>query len=387
MTIDMLPETSSVPAKERRRLVLAVLLGVFPAGVSFTLLSTVIAFTLERRGAPASGIGLNAAMMPLATLVLAPFIPRMAARLGGLVLLIGAQVLLMATTLLYPVLDTETAWLGLRFLGGAGATIVWIVTETWLNTGADEKRRGLYVGLYGASLALGMAAGPGIVALTGSDGYAPFVAGAGLCAAVLVPVMLLVRRSPAMGDHPSPPLRHIVRAMPAAFALAAAGGLAETATFALFPVYGIATDIGEAVTLAAISAFFIGNVVLQPPIGWTLDRMGSAAVTAVLLAGLGLLPLGFHAAAHAGLLPPLTFFWGGATFSLYLVGLTLIGRRFKGVSLVSANSAFIVVYQMGALAGPLAAGGAMDAFGTDAFPATFLVLAVLTSAFVFSRRG
>lgn len=45
---------------------------------------------------------------------------------------------------------------------------------------------------------------------------------------------------------------------------------------------------------------------------------------------------------------------------MYTVGLTLLGQRFQGSALISANAGFVVLYEIGALGGPPLSGYAMD---------------------------
>ena len=57
---------------------------------------------------------------------------------------------------------------------------------------------------------------------------------------------------------------------------------------------------------------------------------------------------------------PTLFVFGGVVVGLYTVGLTLLGERFRGADLASANSAFVLMYSVGALAGPPVSGYAME---------------------------
>lgn len=386
MTSPATDQPAPLPPGTGWRLVAAVLLGVFPAGAAFTLTSTVVALTLEREGVPAWVIGANAAMMPLATFIVGPFVPRIAVQLGSVAAIVVSQVLMAAALVAMAAFPSVEAWFVLRFVLGVGATIVWIITESWLNAGAEEEHRGVVLGAYGASIALGMAAGPIIVSLTGAEGYAPFIAAALIGIVVIGPVVALVRAAPAVEHHALHHTWRIFMVQPLAPMLGLTGGLCESAVYALFPVYGLTTGAGEAATLAALSAFFLGNVLLQIPLGWYLDRIGVRMAGGSLLFIVGIAPLFFALAATSGILPAVTFVWGGAVFSLYLVGLYIIGRQFRGASLVPANAAFVIAYQAGSLTGPVAVGGAMDALGAGAFPLAFLAVAAAAGLGMAVRR-
>ncbi len=58
--------------------------------------------------------------------------------------------------------------------------------------------------------------------------------------------------------------------------------------------------------------------------------------------------------------------WGGLSFSIYPVGLALLGQRIAGGDIARANNAFSMLYILGGLVGRPLAGAAMDAVGDPA---------------------
>ncbi|HXU57986.1 MAG TPA: MFS transporter, partial [Verrucomicrobiae bacterium] len=148
----------------RRRLsLLAVNLCVLGVGIGIGALVPLMALRMAGQGIDAAVIGLNAAMFPLAVLVIGPVLPRLLARLGSLrSLYLGLSVTALSVLLL-PVLPGLAAWFCLRFLGGAAASIQWVISETWLNIIATDRDRGRIMGLYASVLAAGFAIGPLII--------------------------------------------------------------------------------------------------------------------------------------------------------------------------------------------------------------------------------
>jgi len=140
------------------------------------------------QGIDAAVIGLNAAMFPLAVLVIGPVLPRLLARLGSLrSLYLGLSVTALSVLLL-PVLPGLAAWFCLRFLGGAAASIQWVISETWLNIIATDRDRGRIMGLYASVLAAGFAIGPLIIGAVGVAGWLPFLLVALAIALAAVPI-------------------------------------------------------------------------------------------------------------------------------------------------------------------------------------------------------
>ena len=75
----------------------------------------------------------------------------------------------------------------------------------------------------------------------------------------------------------------------------------------------------------------------------------------------------------------LLFVWGGLIVGVYNIGLTLIGERFKGAELPTANAAFVLLYCMGLLVGPSAEGVALDIWNPNGL---LVVLGVSSAAYV-----
>ena len=127
-----------------------------------------------------------------------------------------------------------------------------------------------------------------------------------------------------------------------------------------------------------------GNILLQYPVGWLADKtpprrvLMLCAVTGVL--GGALLP----ALKDSVLMWPLLFVWGGTITGMYTVALTMLGQKYTGLALASANAALIVAYNAGAMGGPPLLGQAMDlvdpdglAYGLAGFFVIFLVANLL----------
>jgi hypothetical protein len=66
--------------------------------------------------------------------------------------------------------------------------------------------------------------------------------------------------------------------------------------------------------------------------------------------------------------------WGGISFSIYPVGLALLGQRFRGGDIARANTAFSMIYILGGLLGRPAVGAAMDTFGDPGLGGTLALV-------------
>jgi len=219
----------------------------------------------------------------------------------------------------------------------------------------------------------------------------PFLTGAALSLLVAVPLLPSWRTAPRIRVDRESGFAAVVVGAPLAMFAAFACGLGEQVAFSFLPVYAVDAGVPAETGALWLSAFVLGNVVLQWPIGWLADHAdrrlvlaGCTFVSAVLVIGLALIP-----AQWAGTIG-VVMLWGGVSFSIYPVGLALLGQRFRGGDIARANTAFSLIYVVGGLVGRPTAGGAMDIFGPPGLGgslAIFYAAAGLAALMAWRRRG
>ena len=373
----------------RARSLAAVLSTVFGVGLCIGMATPLVSLTLESRGYSSSVIGLVAGAYAAAVLVAGPVVPWATHRIGPLAALFLGTAVSAAALALFPFAAHLAVWLVLRMAMGAANAFDWVVSETWINSLATEANRGRVVALYATVWGGGIAGGPLVLHVVGTAGHTPFVVGAAIMALAFLPVLAARRIIPPITSrYTSGALIPTVATAPRAMAAALLAGLGEGSFFALFPVYAI--DLGTTASTAVllVAVFAAGNLALQPPIGWLADRgdrgrLLLGVATMALICPI-LLPFAF------GWQPGLwvtVFLWGGAVAGFYTVGLILLGQRFAGGDIASANTAFIMTYTFGMMVGPALCGLAMRVWAPHGLVATMALLAGLFAAFAAYRRG
>ncbi|MGD9538167.1 MAG: MFS transporter [Alphaproteobacteria bacterium] len=363
------------------RAIICVIISVAFFGLAYGYSLPVLSLIMERGGVSSTVIGLNTATSAAAVLLFGPLVPRLLGRFG-LRLSIFASILL-SVVLIPPIAVTEPlyAWFPLRFALGAAIFSALIAADIWVTQGASAKTRGRLVGLYGASVAGGIAAGPLLVALTGSEGYAPFICAGVLLAMALVPMLFAYGPQPSVAHTQSPRLRSFVVAVPVATLSVLIFGVMDPSILSLLPIYGLRLGMGEQQAVRLVSLVMAGSVLLQPLIGYFADRFSKVGVL-IFLGALGcaaavLLPLCFHVDA---VLYPALFVLGGSVSGLYVVSLAILGDRFVGGALAAAVTVFTMLVSAGATIGPVLAGAAMRAYDPEGFPATIAAAMLLVPA-------
>ncbi len=365
------------PRKSRSSAIGAAIATVTIVGVGLSLSITLLAVRLAEAGYSAHAVGLNSAAGGLATLVIAPFVPALARRLGVRKLLIFALLLGALSLAAFAACDGYALWFAIRSVYGAALTILFVLSEFWINSAAPPHRRGTIMGLYTTSFAAGLAVGPSILPFTGTEGNAPFLVAIAFFLVATLPVGLVGARAPTLERPAQIPVLAFLVAIPAATLAALVYGAIETAAMGLLPVYALRSGLGATTGAVLVTIFALGNVGFQLPIGYASDRLDRRRLLALIAAfgviGALLLPL----AREVGFVAfgALLFVWGGVVGSLYAVGLAHLGSRYQGAELASANAAYIMLYSAGMLAGPPLMG-----FGLDVAPAGFFVAVAIALA-------
>jgi len=135
------------------------------------------------------------------------------------------------------------------------------------------------------------------------------------------------------------------------------------------PVYALRIHFGVEAGAGLLGLFLLGNMLFQIPIGLISDRVDRRKLLLVIASGgaLGALALPLAASVHFTLFCAVLILWGGMVGSFYALGLALLGSRYGGAELASANAAFVMFYSLGMLAGPPIAGFGLDLVTPNGF--------------------
>lgn len=351
------------------------LVAVMAAGAIVTMMSglawPLLSLRLDAMGHSSTEIGFSTAAQTAAMIVVAPFVPVMARTVGAIRLMLLAVANCVAVMIGMAAWEGYGSWLALRFLLGVSLEVLFILADAWVIQLAPERSRGRILGIYTACGFLGFAGGPLIIDAVGSAGWAPFVGGALCATAAAVPLWLVRRVGPALEGRPKGGFLTFFRATPAIMLAGAMYGFIDVIVLALFPIYGLRSGLDEQTIARLISLTVIGAIGFQFVIGWLCDRVRPALVlvgcTAVAAAAAVALPFAID---HRVPLFAVLCVWGGVMGGFFTVGMVLLGRRYSGADLLTANTVFVVMFGLGSTTGPTIGGAAMDAWDPHGMVAT-----------------
>ena len=365
------------------RVILAISLAGVVAGINLPL-STL---TLKHWGISSSIIGLAASMMGLSAAVTTPFLPRMVNLFGQIPVLRVSLVALPLAILALPIFQNLYAWFLLRFIIGLAATVIWVLSEIWINSFAEDRTRGRIIAIYTSLLSLGFIIGVLIMSFTSVETFGGFYISASLAIVVALPLWSMKD----IGDFEAPmniSFSKYLFSSPILMGSSWMMGFLYAASAGLLPVFAL-PYVNEDYTAASRTVAWLasGELMLPLLIGWLADKYDKRKLmillTIIAIFVLFLIPVFFHLPMLRFLL---LFLLGGVTMGFYVLGLTMLGEQYKGQVLVSANASFIFFLSIGEILGPPIIGRAMDIFGNSAFGWAMGIISLLfLSVFYFTR--
>lgn len=285
-------------------------------------------------------------------------------------------------------------WTALQGLIGFCVSSLLTAGESWVADAAPAERRGRLLAFYMIVSKLGQIAGPIFVASLSAGAPGGFMIIAGLFAASLIPVSATRRSQPSPPSHEPFGLLQLWRTAPASVLAALAAGAVNGAVLQLYPLFSRLAGPGSGLENAAAfnAALAVGAIALQWPAGWASDRIDRRLVIVGLAAtgSLASLALFFGASSMPWIaILVLAVIWGGGALSFYGIAVAHAVDRAPPGQTTGTMSGILVVWAVGAIAGPLAAGWLMSGpLGPAAlFAFAALGLAALTGGMVVRRLG
>jgi len=249
-----------------------VILGISLAGVVAGINLPLSTLTLKSWGISSSVIGMAASMMGLSAAVATPFLPRMVNRFGQISVLRISLVTLPLAILALPLYQNLYAWFILRFIIGLAATNIWVLSEIWINSFAEDKNRGRIIAIYTSLLSLGFILGVLIMSFTSVETFGGFYISAALAIVVSVPLWSMKD----IGDFETPKNVSFFKFLSSSPILMGSSwmmGFLYAASAGLLPIFAL-PYLNEDYSAASRTVAWLatGELMLPLLIGWLADK-------------------------------------------------------------------------------------------------------------------
>jgi MFS family permease len=267
-----------------------------------------------------------------------------------------------AATLAFVLSSNLWAWTAFRCVNGFCMASMFTVAESWINLDSGPRNRGSLLSFYMIMSTLGLAAGQSMINLGDPGGRGLFVLAAATCLLGAAPFSIGGRLRPArrmVGAAPAEPdevfgIRRLLRAAPISVIAAVQTGMTNMTFGVMVPIYATRTGYEPGTAAALVTAFSVGGLVAQMPIGWLSDRIdrrlilavggGAAALCCLIVALSGPLP--------TTLLVLVFLLYGATTLSIYPVSIAYAGSRVESRFIVSISWRLLFIYSLGSLVAP-----------------------------------
>ncbi|PLW83363.1 MFS transporter [Kineobactrum sediminis] len=349
--------------------------GVWPLllGIVLIMLGNGMHFTLIGlrggiEGFSAAELAIVTSMYFMGFLSGARFTPRLIQRVGHVRVFAALGSFMSAGLIAFPLLTEPWAWAVLRLLVGFCMSGIYVTAESWLNDASTNETRGKVLSAYMIAQTLGIIGAQGLLTLGDAGTSVLFIGASILVSISFAPILLSATQAPSIVVARPMLLRHLFLGSPLGTVGIFLLGSAYATQTGMGAVFG--SQIGMTATQIAlfVAMLFAGALLLQFPIGWLSDRMDRRKlIFAAALLGAASCLLGGITNGHIWPLMAAAFFAGGVTTPLYALFLAYTNDSLSADDMPAASGGLVFTFGLGAIAGPLITGWAMQSMGPYAF--------------------
>ena len=257
-------------------------------------------------------------------------------------------------------------WNVLRFLTGFCFAVLYVAIESWLNGSTSNETRGGVFSIYVFITLTVMALGQLMMLLYDPRQLELFVVASILVSSASIPVVLSRTEGPERPQIVRLNLRRLFEISPSGSTSCFAAGLTNGSFWAISAIF--ASQVTGNTDSAAwyMTSGVIGGAICQWPLGLLSDRLDRRRVLAVTALGAGV--VGAVIVLAGSRMPQLSLMllgalWGGVAFPLYSVAVALTNDHARHDEYVKVSSGLLLLFGIGAVAGPLLATQVMHVLG------------------------
>lgn len=353
------------------------------------LQGTLLGVRAAMEGFDTTTIGLIMSLYYLGYMLGSYYVPKMVSKVGHIRVFTALASLASTTVLLHGLYPDPWLWAIIRAFTGFAYAGLYIVVESWLNNLSTNKTRGRMLSLYLLITNAGLVGGQFLLTVADPKDIDLFIITSILVSVALLPISLSSRPAPAFDEPESVPLKQLYKISPLGLVGCFGIGITNGTMFSMGAVY--ATDLG--LTLAQIStfmsAYIIGGVFFQVPIGKLSDKYDRRKVIIAVTALSSLIGFGCFLASGQSLVIFYTalFVFGGLSLSIYGLCLAHTNDHLSPKQFVAAGSSMILVNGVGAAIGPLTISVFMSIFGIQYFFPIIAMAFLAISVYGFHRTN
>lgn len=358
---------------------------IFILGTGF--FSTLLALNMTLSHASPLAIGAMTGIF-YAGLVLGSFrMDRFISRVGHKRAYVVFSVMQAIICLLHGIFYQVGWWLFLRCLAGFTSAGLFVVIESWLLGKSTSTNRGRVLSLYMISYYAAQSLGQFFLNLAEPDRLSLFALTSILCFLSIIPLVMYRVNPPQYGEASTLSLQKLLDKSVAGFVGCLSSGLIMGGIYGLMPT--LLSDLfhDKAKVANYMFAIIFGGMLLQYPLGNLSDLIARRLVLIIISVATVIVSLVLMT-SHVN---PWFFFmlmllFGGLTFTLYPISISHACDALEARDIVAGTQSLLLVYSLGAMAGPLLAPWFMHSFGIRGLFIYFItVCSLITPLFMLPK--
>ena len=344
-------------------------------------------------GVRGSGMGFSAVEMSLVMsayfagfLLASRVTPNMIRRVGHVRVFAALGSFISAALLLFPTIQDPIAWILGRVVVGFCFCGVYVTAESWLNNASSNETRGQTLSAYMIVQMIGIIIAQGLLVVPDPSGYLLFVIPSVMVSIAFAPILLSISPTPAFESTKRMTLKELYTTSPLGCVGMFLLGSVFAAQFGMAAVY--ATEAGLSITQIPMftASFYVGALLFQYPLGWISDRMDRRILIAVTAAVAGLASvMGMLLGGNFYVLLAAAFLIGGLSNPLYSLIIAYTNDFLQHEDMAAASAGLLFVNGVGAIAGPVVIGYAMQVFGPSGYFMLLSVVLLALTGYAFYR--
>ena len=313
--------------------------------------------------------------------------PAIISRVGHIRAFSAFTAVLTIVPLLHAMIIDPLAWTLLRILQGLSCAGLWLIIESWLNAASTTATRGRVLGAYALVQLTLQTAGMQLVGLVELDGVTLFLIAAIFFSLSTLPIALTAAIAPVPPKRNKLRLGWLFSVSTAAPLAALLTGFATGAFWILAPLYATDAGLSSAGSAAFVATALLAGAIAQWPLGSLSDRFGRRPLLTLtaLVAMAASLVLAWAGSASLPLIFACSIVFGAASFPIYTIALAHANDLVPARRAIAVSSGQLLVYSIGAVAGPLVAALMVERAGFNALFTTIAVASGLIAVVTMIR--
>jgi MFS family permease len=269
---------------------------------------------------------------------------------------------------------TPAAWAILRLASGFALSSLYVGAESWIHDRVANDERGRVFSIYMVVQMIAMTLAQGLLGIGDPKSMLPFLAAAGLFLVGAVPIVMARRTAPVWAPPEPFGIAKLFLASPLGAIATVLAGVSWSIIFTFGPVYAQHSGFDLFQVSVFMALAMIGGAVIQFPMGWLSDAIGRRPTLAVMSAGgIAVSLFGLWADGQGDIAKyAASMLVGALIFPIYAISAAHTNDSITPKNRVAAAAGLVLLFGLGSIFGPLAAGGAVTGMGSSGF---YVVLA------------